>query len=262
MTLHTRLVGIAVLSVGALLALAFACGLAAADDLQRDVVQVRDTHLLQTVQGGAESRLVVGLAPDNLNGLQALIEREKAATPEILSIDLYDVKGVMLYSTERSSIGLKVPPAWVERLSVSEAWRLDGPFDRTVGLRADDNIGEAALGVAVTLANSSMPNDLGTWVGLGPDGVWRAPPVEVSRRVLLSGVCLALAALTMAFACTVMLSPWGRVKGALLGLPAPKGAGPANAIEQTARDRHDAWAVAEREVDQCLTELRVMDDAG
>lgn len=262
MTLRARLVGIAALSVGALLAFALACALKAADDLHRDVVQVRDTHLLQTVQGSAESRLAIGLAPDGLDGLQALIEREKAAVPEVLSIDLYDVKGALLYSTDRSAIGLKVPPAWVERLSVSQAWQLDGPSERTVGLRADNDIGEAALGVAVTLADTPVPNDLNAWVGWGPDGVWRGVPAEGSRRALLAGVCLALAALTIAFGCARLLSPWGRVKAALLGLPAPEGAGLSGALEQTARERREAWAIAEREVDQCLAELRAMDDAG
>ena len=262
MTLHGRLIGIAALSVGTLLALAFACGLRAADDLHRALEQVRDTHLVQTVQGSAESRLAIGLAADELGGLQSLIEREKAAVPEILSVDLYDVSGTLLYSTDRSSIGLKVPSAWLERLAVAQAWRLDGPSERTVGLRADNNIGEAALGVVVTLAAPQGPKDLGAWMGWGPDGVWRGAPLERFRWALLAAACVALAALTMSFACVRMLSPWGRVKAALRGEPTPGAADSARALEHRARERREAWVVAERDIDQCLAELRAMDDAG
>lgn len=262
MTMRWRLVGIVALSVGALLALAIACGLGAADGLRQALVQARDTHLVNTVQDSAESRLAIGLAADQLEALQPLIEREKAAVPEILSIDLFSVSGTLLYSTDRSAIGLPVSPVWVEQLARTDAWSLDGPAERTVGLRAENDIGEAALGVAVTLAKPVGPAGLGGFGGWFGDGAWRALSPERLMLVLLAAVCLVLAALTTAFACTRMLSPWGRVGCVLRGVPVPDGATPEAALERRARERHQAWAVAEQDIDQCLAELRAMDDGG
>jgi hypothetical protein len=258
MTLRLRLVGITVLAVGLLLLLAALLGQRASEGLRQALVQASDQHLVNKLQYGAQSRLAIGLAVDQLETLQPLIEREKAGVPGILSIDLFSAGGTLLYSTDRSAVGLQVSPMWLEPLGRPGVWTQDGPAERTVGTRVENDLGAPALGVAVTLVQPTAPGHFHGWGFLQPSP-------ERLALAALAALCLLLAGGSVALATAWMLRPWDRLVAALRqpsALAGPAAPGPAAALEGQARDRRVAWGRAERDIDDRLATLRAMDDVG
>ena len=82
MALRTRLLLIVGLVVTAMLLLAGYVGHSAGERMRAALLQARATHLLNTFRVHAEYRLALGLALgltlDQLDGLQLLLERERA----------------------------------------------------------------------------------------------------------------------------------------------------------------------------------------
>jgi hypothetical protein len=66
---------------------------------------------LATVRAALESGLMLGFAPDDLPGAQALIEQTQARQPDILSIEIFDPRGRILFSTDLGGFGAAVPAA-------------------------------------------------------------------------------------------------------------------------------------------------------
>ncbi len=255
MTTRWRLAGIAMLAAGALLAMAVFCGLRAGEDLRQALVQASDQHLVSKLQHSAQSRLTIGLTVDQLETLQPLIEREKASVPAILGIDLYALDGRLLYSTDRSAIGLQVAPAWLEPLARPGVWQLEGPSERTVGMRVEDDLGQPALGVAVTLAKPLAPTALSAWVSLQPSS-------DRQSQAALLLACLLLTGAAVAGIATKGSNPWRGLADALReAAPAAGPAAPATQLAHEAGNRHQAWQRAEREIDEGLAALRALDDA-
>jgi len=86
---------------------------------------------LVTVRAALESGLRLGFAPPDLPGAQALIEQTQARQPDILSIEVFDTQGRILFSTDLGGFGATVPAVW-----------RDGCLQRTdAPLRADDEDG-------------------------------------------------------------------------------------------------------------------------
>lgn len=67
---------------------------------------------LATVRAALESGLRLGFAPDDLPGAQALIDQTQARQPDILSIEVFDPRGRILFSTDLGGFGATVPAAW------------------------------------------------------------------------------------------------------------------------------------------------------
>ena len=78
MALRTRLLLIVGLVVTAMLLLAGYVGHSAGERMRAALLQARATHLLNTFRVHAEYRLALGLTLDQLDGLQLLLERERA----------------------------------------------------------------------------------------------------------------------------------------------------------------------------------------
>lgn len=78
MALRTRLLLIVGLVVTAMLLLAGYVGHSAGERMRAALLQARAAHLLNTFRAHAEYRLALGLTLDQLDGLQLLLERERA----------------------------------------------------------------------------------------------------------------------------------------------------------------------------------------
>lgn len=60
-----------------------------------------------------ERNLQLGLPLTELQQVDALIERVRAASPEIVAVDVFSPQDVTLFSTDRGAVGEPVPAAWV-----------------------------------------------------------------------------------------------------------------------------------------------------
>ncbi|MCX7272772.1 MAG: hypothetical protein NTV19_06160 [Burkholderiales bacterium] len=272
MALRTRLLLIVGLVVTAMLLLAGYVGHSAGERMRAALLQARDAHLLNTFRAHAEYRLALGLTLDQLDGLQLLLERERASAPSIVSIDVFAASGALAYSTDRSAVGTDVAPAWVARIGMPEQWQIDAPSERVVGTRLENDLGEAVGGVAVTLAKPVGPSAV-------LDLVSMAPLRAHGWRVALAAGCVLLAGLCALAVVRWLLAPYQKTAALLradrrlassTGLPgsgeaAQPLAAPlpsAGAFAHEALARRAVWASAEARIARLLTRLRAMDDVG
>lgn len=102
-------------SVLLLLALLFSLALEAVHvDSEKDLREGRYAYSLAQLKQRVESPLSLGLEVESLDYLQRLLEVEAAADPEILSIDLFDAEGRLLFTTDRVGIRQAVPEGWLK----------------------------------------------------------------------------------------------------------------------------------------------------
>ncbi|MBY0465878.1 MAG: hypothetical protein K2W33_13145 [Burkholderiales bacterium] len=67
---------------------------------------------LMDMKATLEAGLRLGNSTADLTGTGALVAQVRDRQPDILSIDVYDAQGDVLFSTDPSGRGLKLPPAW------------------------------------------------------------------------------------------------------------------------------------------------------
>lgn len=127
-------------------------------DSERELREGRFAYSLALLKQRVESPLSLGLEVESLDYLQQLLEAEAAADQDILSIDLFDSDGSLLFTTDRVGIRQAVPEGWLEAT-------LDLPTpdeaEQTPGSEAIWHLEEhdgQALGVA-------LHNDFGLVVG-------------------------------------------------------------------------------------------------
>ena len=67
---------------------------------------------LNTVRAALESGLRLGFNPADLPGAQLQIDQARAREQGILSIDIFDPQGRIVFTTDHSGVGVSVPEAW------------------------------------------------------------------------------------------------------------------------------------------------------
>lgn len=82
--------------------------------------EVRHTLLLSALRQRLEVALSLGLDAQSLARLQVLAEAEVAADPSILSIDVFDDRGRLIFTTDAVGVGDTVPAEWVRAIARSE----------------------------------------------------------------------------------------------------------------------------------------------
>jgi len=86
------------------------------DALEAQRAQLRESRFhfsLGSMKGTLESALQLGLATADIPGAQALIEQTHARGPDVLSVDIFDTQGRILFTTDRAGVGAQVPSAWL-----------------------------------------------------------------------------------------------------------------------------------------------------
>jgi len=76
------------------------------------VESLRDSRFrfsLHQVKAALESGLRLGFAPADLPAAQGLIDQVLARQQDILSVDVFDAQGRVLFSTDQSGVGDSVP---------------------------------------------------------------------------------------------------------------------------------------------------------
>lgn len=134
------------------------------------LVEQRLKFIGQSIENSIQSSLAVGLQFADIGTLAATLERERAADGLILTIDVFDSDGRVLYSTDPARVDRPAPQAWqiASRKAGSGDWAVREGGDAAVGNSVQNNFGlpigdvalrysservqAAALGVARQLA--------------------------------------------------------------------------------------------------------------
>lgn len=130
---------------------------------QLEVQSLRDSYLLNHLRATAENYLSMGLQLEQMQALQDVIEREQSVFEDITVIDVYSAAGVVLFSTQAGSRGAAVPATWKAALEQATPWTQTAALQRHIGQRFDNDLGQAAGGIAITLSTVPAPLTLAAW---------------------------------------------------------------------------------------------------
>lgn len=124
---------------------------------ERDLREGRFAYSLAQLKQRVESPLSLGLNIESLPQLQRLLEEEAAADQEILSLDLFDAEGRLLFTTDATGIRDAVPQGWLEAMRALPSPGEDADLNGVEVWQVEERGGQA-LGVALF-------NDFGLQVG-------------------------------------------------------------------------------------------------
>ncbi len=156
-----------------------------------DLLRDRHALVLQDIGHSIEASLSLGLALDSLPGVNSTLQANISRHPRVLSIELFDERGTVLYSTDESLRGDLVSEEWASAWRVAEGsvWARVERDAQVVGLRVHDSLGRAVGSLALRYSRAEFDHDVRA-MGLRIAGLCAA--------VLLVFALLG-AALTMSF---------------------------------------------------------------
>lgn len=244
----------------AIIALAAVLGAAAASGwhaslaegrVRAEVAAARDGYLVKNLRTVAEANVSIGLTLDQMDSLQALIERERESADNVLSIDVFNSSGTVVYSTDRSAIGTSVAAPWVPFLDREGTWAIAGRGERVIGTRFDNDLGRAEGGIALTLRTAE-----GAVASANPVARLQA----LSGPFLATAAALALAAALAAAALGSRLTRFRRA-AALMVTSSPSATPSADPLATLAASERERWARLRVAITDREATLRRLDDA-
>lgn len=246
-----------------LLALVLACTLAALASTQaltcwaaravhQDRVVQRDSYLLHSLRTAAENYLAIGLNLEQMEALQGLIERERASFTQVHAIDVFNASGSLLYSTDLSTLGGQVPARWRDSLTSTGPWLHDEPGQRQLGTRFDNDLGQAAGGIVLTISTTPAALTLVQWQARGWTALQTLAMVALTGLSVWVGVVLGLRRL---------LSPYVRAAHILQDSASTTPTPTDTPLEQAAAHTQARWRAAQQHAKQRLHQLQELDDA-
>ena len=218
----------------------------------QDQVVQRDSYLLHSLRTAAENYLAIGLSLEQMEALQGLIERERASFAHVQAIDVFAANGRLLYSTDLNALGSQVPPHWRDSLSNSAPWLREEPGQRQLGTRFDNDLGQAAGGIVLTISTTPTPLTLAQWQARGQTALYLLALLLLTGLAAWAGVALGLRRL---------LAPYERVARILQDPARPAPAPTDTPLAQAAQHTHAAWGDAQQRAQQRLQQLQELDDA-
>lgn len=223
----------------------------ATDRVRAQIAAAKDGYLLRTLRTAAEANVSIGLTLEQMDGLQGLIEREREGAESLLSIDVFNPNGVVVYSTDRSAIGTAVALPWVPLLAGDRTWMVEGRAERVIGTRFDNDLGGAEGGIAITQrapAEASLQTD--------PLALLRTLAVPLFASVIAIALAVPIAVLLLRRATAPFRAVAGLLAGRATAMP-----GPEDALATLALARRAQWASVRAALDERQRALERLDDA-
>jgi len=96
------------------------------------------------VENSIQSSLLLGLQFGDIGTLTSTLERERGTDDILTGIDVFDVEGQILYSTDRERVSRPVPAAWLaasKKVSTTGTWSIEGPVESATGISIENNFG-------------------------------------------------------------------------------------------------------------------------
>jgi hypothetical protein len=116
-----------------------------------ELLRSRFAFLLRDMRNTLETGIDLGLPLRNLDNVQELIRIQAARDPDILSIEIFDAQGTVLFSTDTSFLGDLVAASWLDHWhrATSEIWGLREADANTLAITLEDNLGQVAGAIAL-----------------------------------------------------------------------------------------------------------------
>jgi hypothetical protein len=111
--------------------------------------------VLTQLRATIEANVDLGLPLSDIRIVQDVIERARAADPQMLAAEVFSPNGTSLFNTDRGSIGEPVPEAWAEAVRYrveNDRWRVEELGNIVVGQVIRNDFGEPVGYLAVTLS--------------------------------------------------------------------------------------------------------------
>lgn len=128
-----------------------------------DLLRDRHALVLQDIAHTIESSLSLGLAVDALPpSVEVKLQETVARHPDVLSIEMFDDKGTVLYSSDESLRGDLVSVEWADEWNAAAepVWdRVEFDAD-VVGVRVQDSIGLAVGSLALRYSRAGFESDV------------------------------------------------------------------------------------------------------
>jgi hypothetical protein len=171
--------------------------------LNSERIELRDSRFrfsLGVVRVGLEGGLRLGFTPSEIPLAPALLEQARSREKDILSVDVFDPSGRILFTTDQGGLGAKVPATWRDQCLAtppSEVWTAKDDDDRLQCAVVLDALDVKAAGVLLRYRLErydwffgASPRDIGwfvialaTFTALGGLSGWLlVRPLE--RRIL------------------------------------------------------------------------------
>lgn len=107
--------------------------------------------VLRDMKNTIETSLALGLPLNALRNTQPLIERETQQDPLILSIEVFEANGNVVFATDRDLIGDQMTDEWIEAWRTHDtagAWRLREEDALVIGISLINNLDLEVGGIA------------------------------------------------------------------------------------------------------------------
>lgn len=109
-----------------------------------DFLTSRFEFEINDVRQRIETQMDLGIALSNLEGVSEMLDEYQQADEQILSIEVFDERGVVLFSTDPSFVGDLVTEGWITAWRSSRGRQVWSDLDRdarVVGVPLRDNLG-------------------------------------------------------------------------------------------------------------------------
>lgn len=156
------------------------------DSLRR----ARFSVVVQDMRGAVETSLDVGLRLDEVRGAQQLLERAAASDPAMLSVEVYDTAGRVVFGTDRSFVGELIPQGWLDAWQGAGAaqWHVVEEDAVVAGAPLVSSFGAIIGGIALRFTHSADE-------GLNLVGGWFAAATLAAGLAVGAVTAFAVAAL-------------------------------------------------------------------
>ena len=124
---------------------------------------LRDRHalVLQDIGHNIEASLSLGLALNALPGVDGDLLDSMQQHGQVLSIEMFDENGIVLYGTDESLRGDLVSEEWVAAWDAGEAvWSRLEPDAHVVGLRVENSLGQAVGSLALRFSRTEFDGNV------------------------------------------------------------------------------------------------------
>lgn len=166
-----------------------------------DFQNSRMTFIISDARRQIQTRMDLGLSLADLEGMDALLQRYVAADPQILSIEVFNTEGTVLFTTDSTLVGDLVTEDWVHAwgASVDEGmWQLLDRDASVVGVPLQNNLGQDVGALALRSSREFLDDSVDAQ----------------ARRLLLMGliVVIVVAPLCSFGAAVLLRRPIGRLR--------------------------------------------------
>ena len=127
-----------------------------------DLLNDRHALVLQDIGHSIEGSLSLGLAVDALPGVDAALQSSISRHSGVLSIELFDDRGTVLYSSDQSLRGDLVSQEWADSWNVPDEpmWARVEHDAHVVGVRVHDSLGRAVGSLALRYSRAEFDSDV------------------------------------------------------------------------------------------------------